>query len=90
MAMVGESMVDRITRVLRDLGGEGQLKDIRSRLLQELGEPNSSRSRHYQTISLTIRQHSEGRGSDRFEKVGVGRYRLKGPWLGQSRVSDGG
>jgi hypothetical protein len=82
--MADEAMVDRIARAMRALGGEAQLGDIRRIVLHELGDPNSRRSKHYQTVSLTIHQHSEGRGRDIFQKVGEGRYRLtmKDPILG--------
>lgn len=76
-----ESLVDRITRVTRELGGEAQLRDIRSRVLRELGEPDSRSSRHYQSVSLTIFNHSEGRGGGRFIRVGRGRIRLADEWL---------
>jgi len=79
--MVEESLVDRISRVLHDLGDEARLTDIRNCVLPETGEPASNRAQRYHRISYTIRQHAEGRGSDRFEKVDAGRYRLKDAWL---------
>ncbi|GEM_PF-5874071 len=79
--MAQEDLVDRISRALEDLGGEARLADIRNRIWLELGGPDSSRSQHYHRISYTIRQHSQGHGSDRFEKVDEGRYHLKDAWL---------
>jgi len=86
--MAPESLVDAITHVLRELGGEAQLKEIQSRVLKELGEGNSRRSRLDRSVPVTIRQHSEGRGSDRFERVRGGRYRLRNEWLDLSDLSD--
>lgn len=86
--MARESLVDRVTHAIRDLGGEAQLRDIRSRVLRELGEPDSRSSRHYQSISLIIFNHSEGRGSGRFIKTGPGRFRLADRWLRQGNLDD--
>jgi len=79
--MSRESLVGRIARAIRELGGEAQLRDIRSRVLRELGERDSRSSRHCQSISLTIFNHSEGRGDARFVRVGRGRIRLTDKWL---------
>lgn len=84
--MTRESLVDRVTRAIRDLGGEAQLSDIRSRVLRETGELDSRSSRHYQSISLTIFNHSEGRGSGRFIKTVPGRFRLAGEWLSRGSL----
>lgn len=43
---MAETLLDRITRAVRDLGGEAQLAEIRRRVLAELGEANDRRSRH--------------------------------------------
>jgi len=86
--MAPRSLVEQISRTLKDLGGEARLTDIQNRVLPESGETTSSRSQRYQRISYTIRQHAEGRGSDRFEKVDAGRYRLKDAWLYQSPFSE--
>jgi hypothetical protein len=83
-----EELVDRIARVLEELGGEASFAEIRTRVLAHAPTAPSGRSLDAHRVALALHQHSDGRGTDRFEKVRADRFRLKETWSIPSHLSD--